>query len=217
MKKVFLFTELGESSPVRSALHGTGLDLVMRVLRGTWLDCPIAMPPDLVVVEPSPHKAIGSLVPVLAQHPVVGRVPWLLVIDADRVHLAPTLPCHDFLVRGFEPAEAQARVARLTLRQPDREETLRSGPVAIDLRGHDARLHGEPLPLPNQEFALLRHFMQHPGRAWTRDALLQSVWGPEYDGGTRTVDIHVRRLRARLGAAARHLETVRGIGYKWLS
>lgn len=203
---------------MRAALRDSGHDLVVRVLRGTHLDCPIAVPPDLVVVEPAPHRNIASLVPVLSSHPVVGRVPWLLVLDAERVHAAPRLPCSDFIVRGFQPDEAVSRCARLLTRQPDREVVLRCGPIAIDLRGHEARLHGVPMKLPHQEFALLKHFVQHPNRAWTREALLHVVWGPDYLGGTRTVDIHVRRLRAKLGAsAAEHLETLRQVGYRWIA
>ncbi len=201
---------------MRAALREAGYDLLARVLRGTHLDCPIAIPPDLVVVEPAPHRDIASLVPVLSSHPVVGRVPWLLVLDPERVHGAPRLPCSDFVVRGFASAEAIARCERLLVHRPDREWVVRSGPLVIDLRSHEARIHGVPLKLPHQEFALLRHFVQHPQRAWTREALLDSVWGPDYLGGTRTVDIHVRRLRAKLGSsAAQHLETVRQVGYRW--
>jgi hypothetical protein len=217
VKKVFLFSELGESSPMRVALREAGYDLLVRILRGTHLDCPIAVPPDLVVIEPAPHRNIASLVPVLSSHPVVGRVPWLLVLDPERVHAAPRLPCSDFIARGFHAPEAVARCERLLTRQPDRDVLVRSGPIVIDLRGHEARLHGVPLKLPPQEFSLLRHFVQHPNRAWTRETLLDVVWGPDYMGGTRTVDIHVRRLRAKLGAsAAEHLETLRQVGYRWV-
>ena len=217
MKNIFLFTELGDASAMRKALREAPYELVTRVLRGTFLDCPISVPPDLVVVEPSPHKSIAHLVPVLAQHPVVGRAPWLLVLDPERLHLAPQLPCSDFIVRDFTAAEALSRVDRLAGRPSDREPLVRSGPVSIDLRSQEARLNGTPMTLPNQEFALLRHFVQNPGRALTREALLQAVWGPDYLGGSRTVDIHVVRLRAKLGeTAARHLQTLRQVGYKWL-
>jgi DNA-binding response OmpR family regulator len=153
----------------------------------------------------------------LSSHPVVGRVPWLLILDAHRVHSAPRLPCSDFLVRGFTAEEALARCERLLAHKPERERLVRAGPVSIDLRGHEARLHDVPLRLPNQEFALLRHLVQHPGRVFSREALLSAVWGPDYLGGTRTVDIHVRRVRAKLGTAANHLETLRSVGYRWVA
>lgn len=215
MKVVFLFSELGDSSPVRAALQGAQLDVWMRSLRGTFLDCPITTPPDLVVVEPAPLKPLHALVPALSQHPVVGRVPWLLVLDAERVHLAAELPCHDFVLRTTSPAEIRARVQRLLAGQRERDLSLRSDGLVIDLRGRQARLGASVLPLTPQEFALLRHFVEHTGRAFSREALLAAVWGADYTGGARTVDVHVRRLRAHLGAAADHLQTVRSVGYRW--
>lgn len=216
MKRIFLFSEAGDASPTRGALLEAGYDVVCRILRGTYLDCPISIPPELVVVEPAPLKNLHALVPVLSQHPVVGRVPWILILDSDRVHLASQLPCSDFVLRGAAPAELVARVERLLARRPERETLLRSGPLALDLRAHRASVHDLPVALRPQEFALLRHLVQNAGRALSRDALLAAVWGPDYFGGTRTVDIHIRRLRAQLGeSASRHLQTLRHVGYVW--
>ena len=90
--------------------------------------------------------------------------------------------------------------------------------LVIDLAGYEARLHGRRLELTHQEFELLRFLAQHRGRVFTRDQLLERVWGYQYAGGTRTVDIHVRRVRAKLGAHAGGLiETVRNVGYKMRS
>jgi hypothetical protein len=216
VKRVFLFSELGEASPVRAALRHAGVDLQARLLRGTFIDCPIAMPPDFVVVEPAPHRNLTALAQLLSQHPVVGRVPWLLVVDPERLHLTASLPCSDFVTRGFEPAELQARCERLLARKPEPERWLRTGPLAIDLRGMQALCQGQPLRLTPQEFGLLRHLAQHDGRAFAREALLTAVWGEDYTGSARTVDIHVRRLRAKLGDAAMRLQTVREVGYRWL-
>ena len=215
MKRVFLFSELGESSPARRALRQAGVDVQARLMRGTFIDCPIAMPPDLVVVEPAPHRNLTALAQLLSQHPVVARVPWLLVVDAERVHLTAGLPCTDFVARGFEPAELAARCERLLVRKPEPERWLRAGAVAIDLRGLQATCQGQPLRLTPQEFGLLRHFIQHDGRAFGREQLLVAVWGDDYGGSARTADIHVRRLRSKLGDAAKHLQTVRQIGYRW--
>jgi DNA-binding response OmpR family regulator len=94
---------------------------------------------------------------------------------------------------------------------------LRSGPLYLDLAARTVKIGEQPLELAPQEFALLRYLIQHPGRALSRDQLLNAVWGPLYQGGARTVDIHVRRLRAQLGDSARQLATVRGLGYRWSS
>lgn len=215
VKRIFLFTELAESSPLRSALAEGDHELTVRRLQGAWFDCPLAMPPDLVVVEPARLRLVTALGPALASHPVVGRVPWLLVLDPERCHLAAQLPCNDFVLRGQPTSELVARVARLLASRPEREVALRSGELSIDLRGRSASIHGVAMTLTPQEFALLRHLVQHSGRAFSREALLDALWGQDYSGGARTVDIHVRRLRMHLGSLAHQLTTVYGVGYKW--
>ena len=115
------------------------------------------------------------------------------------------------------PAELYAR-----LRQRDwesaafgGEEVIKLEDLVIDVAGYEARLRGRKLQLTHQEFELLRFFAQNRGKVFTREQLLQKVWGYQYYGGSRTVDIHVRRLRAKLGAHAGGLiETVRNVGYK---
>jgi len=206
---------LGERSPARGALGTTDWHVTARVLRGTWIDCPIALPPDLVVVEPAPLRAHEGIGPALAVHPVVARVPWLVVIDPERIHTAPRLACADFIVRGFAVAELIARAERLWTARPLRDTIIRSGPVVIDLQAHRAHLGELPLQLTPQEFALLRHLAANPARPHSREQLLHAVWGSGYSGGARTVDVHVRRLRVRLRHAAVHLETVREVGYCW--
>jgi hypothetical protein len=217
MRRIFLFSELGERSPAKAALQRLDGQLHTRLLRGTYLDCPIALPPELMVVEPAPLAPVEGLAPAIAKHPVVSRVPWLLILDAEQLHLAPQLTCADFAVRGFSAAELCARAERLTQARPKREALLRSGPLHLDLAARTVKIGEQPLQLAPQEFALLRYLIQHPGRALSRDQLLNAVWGPLYQGGARTVDIHVRRLRAQLGDSARQLATVRGLGYRWSS
>lgn len=215
MRRIFLFSELGERSPAKAALQRLDAQVQSRLLRGSYLDCPIALPPDLMILEPAPLAAIEGLAPAIAKHPVVARVPWLLILDREQLHLAPQLTCADFVVRGFEPAELRARAERLTQTRPKREAVLRSGQIHLDLAARSAKVGELPLALAPQEFALLRYLLQHPGRALSRDQLLDAVWGPQYQGGARTVDIHVRRLRQQLGDAAAQLHTVRGLGYRW--
>src|SRR5262249_54123610 len=94
---------------------------------------------------------------------------------------------------------------------------IRSGDLAIDEATYSARLRGHPLDLTFKEFELLKFLAQYPGRVFTRSQLLQEVWGYDYFGGTRTVDVHVRRLRAKLGAEHEALiGTVRNVGYRFV-
>jgi DNA-binding response OmpR family regulator len=100
----------------------------------------------------------------------------------------------------------------------ERSEEIRSGDLRIDEATYQARVGDRVLDLTFKEFELLKYLAQHPGRVFTRAQLLQEVWGYDYFGGTRTVDVHVRRLRAKLGAEHEALiGTVRNVGYKFVA
>jgi DNA-binding response OmpR family regulator len=129
----------------------------------------------------------------------------------------------DLLLASCGPAELDARVRfaveRLRAGAPDEAEAhvIRSGEVTIDESSYTARLGGRVLDLTFKEFELLKYLAQHPGRVFTREQLLQEVWGYDYFGGTRTVDVHVRRLRAKLGGDNEQLiGTVRNVGYRFV-
>jgi DNA-binding response OmpR family regulator len=127
---------------------------------------------------------------------------------------------NDFILMPLVPAELYARLRQLDWRSATfgSDEVLKIEDLVIDVAGYEARLGGRRLELTHQEFELLRFLAQHRGRVFTRDQLLERVWGYQYAGGTRTVDIHVRRVRAKLGATAGGLvETVRNVGYKMRS
>jgi DNA-binding response OmpR family regulator len=119
------------------------------------------------------------------------------------------------------PAEVDARLRLLTSRGPaggaGADGALRLGELVIDEATYMARLRGRPLDLTYKEFELLKYLAQHAGRVFTRAQLLQEVWGYDFFGGTRTVDVHVRRLRAKLGTEHEQMiGTVRNVGYKFV-
>jgi DNA-binding response OmpR family regulator len=129
----------------------------------------------------------------------------------------------DVLLETAGPAEVEARlrlaVGRVALQREDDDEAhiIRHGEVVIDDGAYTAKLGGRVLDLTFKEFELLKYLAQHPGRVFTRDQLLQEVWGYDYFGGTRTVDVHVRRLRAKLGVEHEALiGTVRNVGYRFV-
>ncbi|MBI5477839.1 MAG: response regulator transcription factor [Deltaproteobacteria bacterium] len=152
--------------------------------------------------------------------PPFADVPVLVVLGVARL---PALDfgagADDFVLRPLVPAELYARVRQLDWRTSAfaGEEALKVGDLLLDLAGYEARLHGRRLELTHQEFELLKFLAQRRGRVYTREQLLAKVWGYSYGGGSRTVDIHVRRLRAKLGAAADLIVTVRHVGYKLVS
>jgi DNA-binding response OmpR family regulator len=128
----------------------------------------------------------------------------------------------DVILNTAGPAEVEARLRLATGRRAmraaaDAPDEIRSGDLAIDEATYSARLRGRVLDLTFKEFELLKFLAQHPGRVFTRAHLLQEVWGYDYFGGTRTVDVHVRRLRAKLGPEHEALiGTVRNVGYRFV-
>lgn len=127
----------------------------------------------------------------------------------------PATGFDDFIVVPCVPAELYARIRALEWHASEftTEERLKVGSLVVDRAGHEVTVDGRPVELTAKEFALLAFLAAHRGRVHSRETLLARVWGSRYEGGPRTVDIHVRRLRAKLGEAL-PLETLRGAGYK---
>jgi DNA-binding response OmpR family regulator len=129
----------------------------------------------------------------------------------------------DVLLDSAGPAEVDARLRLATGKKAETEPAgdpgvVRAGDLTIDEGTYTCRLRGRVLDLTFKEFELLKYLAQHPGRVFTRAQLLQEVWGYDYYGGTRTVDVHVRRLRAKLGTEHEQLiGTVRHVGYKFVT
>jgi len=123
----------------------------------------------------------------------------------------------DVILEGAGPAEVDARV-RIAIGRQSREgasSTIKASGVVIDEASYSAKVHGRTLDLTFKEFELLRFLAAHPSRVFTREQLLSEVWGYDYFGGTRTVDVHVRRLRAKLGDMESLIGTVRNVGYRF--
>lgn len=121
------------------------------------------------------------------------------------------LPMDDFLVEGCGEKEVEARVGRL-LKSTRRSECSKG--LVIDVERYEVRLDGEPVELTYKEFELLRYLSSNPGKVFTRQALLKQVWGYDYFGGSRTVDVHIRRIRSKIEKEGRtFIRTIRGVGY----
>lgn len=124
----------------------------------------------------------------------------------------------DFCAHPLRPGELEARLKHLFFRtgQGSRPELIEYGPLILNLETYQAVISGRPLDLTYMEYELLKFLAQHPGKVFTRETLLSRVWGYEYYGGARTVDVHIRRLRAKLGEEQANLiSTVRSVGYRF--
>ncbi|WP_411733715.1 winged helix-turn-helix domain-containing protein [Paeniglutamicibacter sp.] len=149
--------------------------------------------------------------------------PLLLVLtEGGMAAISASWQVDDVILDTAGPAEVEARLRLAIARSaPDEGSAgapIRAAGVLIDEASYTAKVHGTPLNLTYKEFELLKYLAQHPGRVFTREQLLHEVWGYDYYGGTRTVDVHVRRLRAKLGTDHEQLiGTVRNVGYRFAS
>ena len=173
---------------------------------------------DLIVFE-ARGSAYGSFADVV-RFAGERECPLLVIVEAESLESMslPSSSPSDFVVHGAGEQECAARVARLLRSEgaAAAREKINVDGMEINLATYQVSVMGEPIDLTYLEYALLAFLAKHPGRTFSRDDLLQHVWGFDYYGGSRTVDVHVRRIRAKLGPElAQHLETVRGVGYLW--
>ena len=175
-------------------------------------------PPTVVLVEALDEVDAGRAALVrLRAIPVLVEVPMLVAITVNAIQrLDSDDGFDDFVLVPYVAPELYMRIRRAEWNRSEfaGQERMKLGPMVIDLAAHEVSVDGRSVELTHQEFALLRFLAQHRGRVFTRDQLLSRVWGVDYYGGSRTVDIHVRRLRMKLGSGAKPIETVRGVGYK---
>ena len=179
-------------------------------------------PPNIVVLDAGDEvQPAQRALRRLDDFEPLAEVPVLMCVVVPRLGaLDFSAGTADFILKPIVPAELYARLRQLDWKAAafGSEELIKVGDLVMDLAGYEVRLRGRTLELTHQEFELLKFLAQNRGRVYTREQLLKHVWGYQYYGGSRTVDIHVRRLRAKLGAAEGGLiDTVRNVGYKMRS
>lgn len=179
--------------------------------------------PDLIVLDLMLPEVDGlEVCKLLRRDPATAAVPILMLTakaaEIDRV-VGLELGADDYVTKPFSPRELVLRIRNLLQRRSQesgKRERLVFGDLIIDIPRHEAAWQGTPLDLTATEFRLLTLLTERAGRVQTRDQLLRDVWNYDSLIDTRTVDTHMRRLREKLGPAAKHLDTVRGVGYRFV-
>ena len=181
-----------------------------------------AAPPDLILLDLMLPGMDGLLVCQALRHdPSTAAIPIIMLTargdEAERI-AGLELGADDYVTKPFSPRELMARVAALLRRvsrpEPPGGTILTYGPLTIDLERHVVVASGAEVRLTAKEFLLLQYLVEHRGRVLSRDLLLSDVWGYQYTGGTRTVDVHVRRLREKMPFLADAIATIKQFGYR---
>jgi DNA-binding response OmpR family regulator len=179
-------------------------------------------PPELAVVVATPGEQPQiqlALLDRLRCAPELREAPVLLAVDPEHLASAPELPSgYELLVKPFSIQELRARVARATGSAHNQAEpdVVRAGSLELNLAVYEVTIAARVVAFTRMEYELLKFLITHPNRVFSREALLSRVWGYDYYGGARTVDVHVRRLRSKLGHEhAPRIKTVRSVGYQF--
>ncbi|MCI8341009.1 MAG: transcriptional regulator [Eggerthellaceae bacterium] len=218
---IFIADSLDNAHKFQQVLAGFDVDvaagssLQFKNLLATHPSC------DLVIYE-AQSDALANVATVEAALAEEGSAAMLVVVDQGLLAelRLPVQVKADFVMAGACADECAARIRQLLWPGNEASATdfITIDNMTINLATYQVKVAGEPLDLTYLEYALLAFLATHPGRTYSRDALLRRVWGFDYYGGSRTVDVHVRRVRAKLGPElAQRLETVRGVGYLWNS
>jgi DNA-binding response OmpR family regulator len=204
-----LLAELGYS-PRRVEANGS--------LRPSGGDGGTVRRPDVALVLANGPEA-RELCTRLRQDEELNEVPLLLTIDAEELSpIAGLIDANELIVAPFTAAEMGARIARArrAVHGVEEDEVVRVDDLELNLATYQVTVGGEPVDFTYVEYELLKFLMTHPRRVFSREALLSRVWGYDYYGGSRTVDVHVRRVRAKLGSRhAERIKTVRSVGYRF--
>jgi DNA-binding response OmpR family regulator len=188
-------------------------------LKGTAPQDLIRIHPDILLIDSTgdiPGAEDATRMLALAWE--IGLPPILVIVDDDGVsRFRFEVGAEDFLLTSASIGEISARLALASRKSGHGDEAtvIKVGDLTVNPENYQVYVRGRPLDLTYKEFELLKFLAQRPGRVCDRDLLLREVWGYDYYGGTRTVDVHIRRLRAKLGVEHETLiETIRNVGYR---
>ncbi|MGI6591272.1 MAG: winged helix-turn-helix domain-containing protein [Eggerthellaceae bacterium] len=198
------------------------LDVEVVAGAASQLERLIADYPDVSLVifdSPTMVRSLAEVEHVLSRSDGAALLAVVSTEDLANLRL-PVQVRSDFVVRGASAQECTARIRQLLWpgKEAEAGDFITVDDMTIDLATYQVTVNDEPVDFTYLEYSLLSFLVTHPDRTYSRDALLRRVWGFDYYGGSRTVDVHVRRIRAKLGPdLSQHLETVRGVGYLWAS
>ena len=175
--------------------------------------------PVLVIVDTGIGMTSGGLAAILRDEAVQDTGSVMVLAPSSQLNiLGPNVRVDDFAITPVNEDELRVRMSRLIWAQTGAEDgtVIRHGTLLIDLERYKVTVDGEVVDLTYKEYELLRFLASNPGKPFTREALLNQVWGYDYYGGSRTVDVHVRRIRSKIEQREQFIDTVRNVGYRFV-
>ena len=175
--------------------------------------------PALVIVDTGIGMTSGGLAAILRDEAIQDAGSVMVLAPSTQLNiLGPNVRVDDFAITPVNEDELRVRMSRLIWAQTGAEDgtVIRHGTLLIDLERYKVTVDGEVVDLTYKEYELLRFLASNPGKPFTREALLNQVWGYDYYGGSRTVDVHVRRIRSKIEQREHFIDTVRNVGYRFV-
>ena len=220
MATILLFADEAHGARLKSDLEYIGHRVEHLIMRGqSNLPSVSANGIDLTIIDPeSSLDRLAHAISHLQKHHSANDCPLLVVTDEmTALNLDFSVGISDFVIKPYSMREFEARL-RLALWNDDRpadNQMVKVDDLVINMARYEVRVKGSVVELTLKEYELLKHLATHEARVFTRSDLLDSIWGYDYYGGMRTVDVHIRRLRSKLGESGKAIATVRGVGYKF--
>jgi DNA-binding response OmpR family regulator len=218
LPNIFLITKETETGKkLQAMLSNRGFAVALSTGKDKIVERIIRELPQLIIVEMNGSFSQGILRELTYGSGIKSKIPIIALVTTDNLNrLEDYLGVDDFVVWPYDDREVDFRIRRLLERNTLPEETIRCGNLVIDLANCEVRVGGKVVELTFKEYELLKFLAKDRGRVFTREALLNKVWGYDYFGGDRTVDVHITRLRSKIENSGQiFIETVRNIGYRF--
>ena len=218
MPSVFIVTKESQTSlKLQSELTKWGFTCLIANINEKVVERAVREAPELIILEVDGQISQTTLHELVDGSKVRRKMPIIAIMSLEALNSSSNyLGVDDFVILPFDSRELVARARRLIQKNTKSDETIRRGDLDIDLANCEVRVGGRIVELTFKEYELLKFLAQDQGRVFTRETLLNKVWGYDYFGGDRTVDVHVRRLRSKIELSGQtFIETVRNIGYRF--
>ena len=218
---LLLTSRAAELKPLKSGLLQEGFSIAVLDARALFEERFAPGKIDLVILDLDRSQVeAAKLCHAVKRDGHLKNLPLVLLVTEDQLgRLDFGWGADDYLTLPVSPRRLAERIRFIMwkLNKVELKNGLRLGELAIDFERYEVHIKGEPVDLTYKEFELLKFLASHPGRVFSREALLDKVWGYDYYGGTRTVDVHIRRLRAKIEVHGHvYIDTIRNVGYKFI-